>query len=262
MNENPQQPAQGRSAGDRLLQVLVTLAESGAPIAARHLAERTGQPLSTVYRHLALLRRYGLAGELGREAGFVPGPVALRMAWALDEDARLASIARPAMQSLVLASGESVGLMVLVHDRVMCIEMIDSPRSLRCSFIRGASFPLARGASAKALLAFLPDLLRQEFVAAHMPDPAARDALHDQLAGIRRLGYAVSDGEVDPGVWGVSVPLRGNGRHPQGSITLMAPSTRAAGQQERLITLTLDAARRVTEELRTVTAPKNQEDTQ
>ncbi|MWT41790.1 IclR family transcriptional regulator, partial [Escherichia coli] len=50
------------------------------------------------------------------------------------------------------------------------------------------------------------------------------------------------EGEVDPGVWGVSVPVFRLPGHALGSITLMAPATRVRGKEQRLIDMTVAAA--------------------
>ena len=43
---------------DRLLQILVTLGQSGEAISAKELSEQLSQPLSSTYRHLKTLLRW------------------------------------------------------------------------------------------------------------------------------------------------------------------------------------------------------------
>ena len=74
---------------------------------------------------------------------------------------------------------------------------------------------------------------------------ADRGAVPDREAA----GYAVTDGEVDAGVWGVSVPLFQRAQVAAASITLMAPSTRAAQRPQALIDMTLAAAGRISARL-------------
>jgi DNA-binding IclR family transcriptional regulator len=138
-----------------------------------------------------------------------------------------------------------VGLIVAVNDRAICVEMVDSEQSLRCSFEKGRSVPLRAGASAKCLLAHLPDSAREALLAVQHPEPAQRQAAAAELAAIRQAGYAMTAGEVDPGVWGVSAPLFGPGRRAVGAITLMAPVMRAEGQESALADMTVVAAARI-----------------
>jgi hypothetical protein len=39
--------------------------------------------------------------------------------------------------------------MVTINAQVVCLDMLESPPSLRCSFRKGSALPLVRGASAK-----------------------------------------------------------------------------------------------------------------
>jgi DNA-binding IclR family transcriptional regulator len=137
----------------------------------------------------------------------------------------------------------------------MCLEMVDSQHSLRCSFEKGRAVPLKAGASAKCLLAFMPARARAEVLDSVFDHhPAGRAAIETELQQIRAQGYAVSDSEVDPGVWGVSAPIfrhSGRGTGSGASITLMAPSTRAIGRESQLIDGTLRSARAISEHMQT-----------
>ncbi|MGE8679250.1 MAG: IclR family transcriptional regulator, partial [Achromobacter marplatensis] len=144
-----------------------------------------------------------------------------------------------------------IGLLVAVKDQAVCLDMVESQHPLRCSFTKGRGLPLARGASAKSLLAFMPQA-RLQAALAYLAAEAGVDAarLADELESIRAQGYAVTDSEVDAGVWGVSVPIFQRPNQAVASITLMAPSTRAAQRPRALIDLTVGAARRISDRLK------------
>ncbi|HCW20743.1 MAG TPA: IclR family transcriptional regulator, partial [Achromobacter sp.] len=141
--------------------------------------------------------------------------------------------------------------LVAVKDQAVCLDMVESQHPLRCSFTKGRGLPLARGASAKSLLAFMPQA-RLQTALAYLAAEAGVDAarLADELETIRAQGYAVTDSEVDAGVWGVSVPIFQRPNQAVASITLMAPSTRAAQRPQVLIDLTVGAARRISDRLK------------
>ena len=150
------------------------------------------------------------------------------------------------MAALAAASGETIGLLVAVKDQAVCLDMVESQHPLRCSFTKGRGLPLVRGASAKSLLAFMP-VPRQQAALAILARESGVDPtrLADELEAIRAQGYAVTDSEVDAGVWGVSVPIFQRANQAVASITLMAPSTRAAQRPQAFIDLTVAAARRI-----------------
>lgn len=234
---------------DRVLSVLAMLAQHDRPVSIATLVERTGLAQSTLYRQIALLKRWGFVFE---HAGhYAPGPLCLQLAWGFELSYFLVHEAQTDMGSLAQTSGETVGLMIAVKDQAICVDMVESRQPLRCSFVKGRGLPLTYGASARSLVAFMPACRREallEPLRATMPaDEAA--GLDAALERIRADGYAVTDGQVDPGVWGVSAPIFQRPRHAVAALTLMAPSTRAAQRSDLLIALTVQAAQRISARL-------------
>jgi len=210
---------------DRVLQVLAVLARQGRMLAQQLMAQ-IGLARSTLYRQLARLKR-----------------------WGFDLSSHLSRHARPQMLDLAQQSHESVGLIVAVNDRAICLDTVEREQSLRCSFDRGRGVALRARASARCLLAHLPDADRNASLQAHSADPAQRLATHGELDAIRQAGDATSAGQVDAGVWGVSVPLFGAPRQALGALTLMAPIVRAPGQEGALMAMTTIAAAHISREL-------------
>ncbi len=236
---------------ERLLLVLAALASHGKAMSVKDMLGVTGLAQSTLYRQIALLKRWGFVTE---DAGcYAPGPVSLQLALGFDINSMLVEASRDGMAELSRATQESVGLIIAVNDQVICLEMVESTHSLRCSFEKGRAVPLRAGASAKSLLAFMAQKTRNETLERQFAgDDAARAALETELERIRARGYAVSDSEVDPGVWGVSAPVfrrMSRGAGASASITLMAPSSRAAGREQQLADWTVRTANSISTRL-------------
>lgn len=233
---------------DRVLQVLAVLAQHGKSMPAAELMERTGLARSTLYRQLARLKRWGFVLE--SDGFYAPGPLSLQLALGFDLASHLVRQARPDMVDLAQQSQESVGLIVAVNDQAICLDMVESQHSLRCSFEKGRSVPLRAGASAKCVLAHLPEAVRAAVLDSQWGEGTPeRDAAQRESDAIRKAGFAMTAGEVDPGVWGCSVPLFGASRQSVGAITLMAPIVRASGQEEALIRMAVVAAARISRQL-------------
>jgi DNA-binding IclR family transcriptional regulator len=235
------------SPSDRVLQRLAAVAQHGSAVPVKRLAELANLPTSTVYRHLGVLKRWGFVAEGEREGTYEPGPMSLQLGWG-GQASQLVKTAHDELHNLVDATGETAGLMVTINGKLVCLDLVESPQSLRCSVRRGSSLPLLRGASAKAQLAFLPIRERTAVLDVHFApaDTGKRRELERELATIRDAGYAASEGEVDWGVWGVSVPLMSRHERLLGGITLMAPSMRVARKHKALIHATVSAAGRIT----------------
>jgi DNA-binding IclR family transcriptional regulator len=231
------------ATADRVLQVLAVLAQQGRVLTAAELMAHTGLARSTLYRLLLRLKRWGFVLE--DDGCYAPGPLSLQLALGFDLSSHLVRQARHELIALARQSRESVGLIVAVNDSAICLDMVESEQSLRCSFEKGRSVPLCAGASAKCLLAHLPQDARAAVLALHYPEAAERQAADAELGSIRQAGYATSTGEVDAGVWGISAPLVGPARQAVGALTLMAPVTRAQGQEAALADMTIVAAARI-----------------
>jgi len=240
------EPTENTTIVDRVLHVLACVAKAGRPIAAKQIAAQMEMPLSTVYRHLLALRKWGLLQEHMHSGLFEPGPTGVQLAWGFDQNSNLVNQSRDEISALVARTGESVGLLVYINGQMVCISMEESEQPLRCSFTKGRAHSMVRGASAKGLLAFLPRSLQADLIADHYAEePEQAAVLEAQLADIRRKRYAVSESEVDLGVWGVSAPLLAHDERLEGTITLMAPALRVGVREAELIRLTREAADRI-----------------
>lgn len=228
---------------ERVLMVLRMVAEYGRPVSASELIQASGLNKSTIYRLLASLRRWGFVME--SDALYAPGPACLQMALNFDAVTLLSLHANDAMIDLRNTTQETVAVTVVMQQEAVCISMFEPRQSLRCSFEKGRSLPLYRGATAKCLLAHLPLPARQHIAKTHISNMFEREIYEKALLQIVQQGYACSESEVDDGVWGVSVPILSPNQQLLGALTLMAPIIRTQNKHQRLIEETLNAAKRI-----------------
>jgi len=242
--ESKPTPAGG---AERMLYLLTMLAQHARPLTVAELAETSGLATSTLYRQLALLKSWGFVQESG--ASYMPGPTCLQLALGFDQASWLVREALPEMRRLSEKTNETIGLMVVAHEQMVCLEMVESRHSLRCAFVKGKGLPLFFGASAKSLLAFLPAARRTaivlDAVQSGVLSDAERSELEREIIQIRSQGFAVSSSEVDEGIWGVSVPLLQGKDKLLGTLTLMAPISRVGAQTQGFIQQTRQCAARI-----------------
>lgn len=67
-------------------------------LSAKELSLTLEQPLSSTYRHLKTLLRWGLAEEQAGQGRYLPGPACLQLAKKFDRDASLIGLARPELK--------------------------------------------------------------------------------------------------------------------------------------------------------------------
>ncbi|WP_456281518.1 IclR family transcriptional regulator [Cupriavidus sp. JZ107] len=233
---------------DRLLQILIALGHADEAVSAKELSLHLQQPLSSTYRHLKTLLRWGLAEDNG-QGRYLPGPACLQLAKKFDREAVLIALSKSELKRLADLSQESVGLMVPSNGQVICVELIDSPQPLRCCYQKGLAQPLLVGASARVLLAHMEESRSREILERHGVDGVGLAVYLQSFEAIREQGYAVSLSEIDEGIWGVSAPLLDSRDRLHGAISLMAPVSRAQQNGERLTRWTRDSALRISARL-------------
>jgi DNA-binding IclR family transcriptional regulator len=165
------------------------------PLTLGGLVEATGLSRATAHRLATALERHGLVRRDGR-GRFALGfrLVALGRA-AAGGGLALPELARPALEELRDATGESVQLYVREGDRRICIESLESPHGLRTIVAVGASLPLDRGSAGKVLTGRAPV-------------------------------YAQSVGEREAGVASVSAPVRDATQRVVAAVSVSGPIER------------------------------------
>jgi IclR family transcriptional regulator, KDG regulon repressor len=182
----------------RALDVLVELggdeAAANGGLGVVRIAELLGRDKSQVSRTLKAL---GQRGFVDRD----PDTLEYRLGWRLyglaaqTGRSRLLVLAPPLLRGLVDRLGETAHLSVLEGDEVLTLLSERSPRLVQASDWSGRRVPAHCTSSGRALL--LDE------------DPASLTGdLHRRLGRARELGYAVVDGEFEPGLVGAAAPVR------------------------------------------------------
>jgi DNA-binding IclR family transcriptional regulator len=175
--------------------VSVLRAVAATPLGLADLCTATGLPRATAHRLAVGMEGHGL---LGRDGGgrWVTGPLLAGLA-ATAPDPLLMAAAHvlPELRDL---TGESVQLYRAEGPSRVCIAVAEPRSGLRDTVPLGSVLPMHAGSAAKVLTAWARPR-------AGGP-PAAFSA--PALAEVRRLGWAESVAEREPGVASVSAPVR------------------------------------------------------
>jgi DNA-binding IclR family transcriptional regulator len=209
---------------DRVVRVLDAIEAGAATFSAIVVA--TSLPRSTVHRLLRALEAHGLVAEPD-DGAYRLGPRLLGLAAAAERDLPLRDLARPVLEELARATGESAQLFVRARDTRICVESVESDRELRTIVPVGAVLPLTAGSAGKVFMAWAPDRDRLvASVAAITPATPTGERLRRQLATVRTAGIATSLGERQEGVGSVSAPVRASDGALLAAVSVSGPSTR------------------------------------
>ena len=200
----------GIPAVERAIEVMDALArQPGASI--RDLANTLPIPRSTIYRILKSLEDYDVALRTP-DGGFELGPRLVRLARSVRSGSDIVSIAKPIMDELARSLDCGVKLSVLDADAALVVAVAESPQTYSVTTQVGRRFPLHAGAASKVLLAFSPDMIRQQAMAAPLlrytattiVDPLTLSRVVEE---VRRVGNAKDEGEFVPGVFAIARPV-------------------------------------------------------
>ena len=231
--------AAGASSGSslaRMLSVIDVFTEEAPVWTVDDMASGLGYTRATTYRYVGELCNAGLLTRIAHGA-YALGPRIIELDRQIQRGDPLLTVAQQVMQKLLRPDrGQVVLLCSLFREKVLCVQQAGEDRALAVSYARGRPMPLFRGATAKAILAWLPERRLTRLYLENQPEVQeaglgrTRDQFLASLKAIRRQGHSITHGDVDPGVVGVAVPVFGEGG-VMGSLSVVFPESRFPERQ-------------------------------
>jgi IclR family transcriptional regulator, acetate operon repressor len=220
-------------AVDNVLRLL-RLFEVHEMIRVNQVARDMGLSRSTVHRMLATLGHHQFVEQDEHSRAYRPGPALVDIGLSVMSKLDIRALGHSALVDLRELTGETVHLGVLLGDTsVLYLDGLESERMVRTGSRIGRILPAHSTATGKVLLAQLSDgevAARYPSAALDAPTPRALtsvDALLDELAEVRRLGYAVNYGESEEDVAAVAAAVRDKRGHVRCALVTAAPLARA-----------------------------------
>jgi DNA-binding IclR family transcriptional regulator len=195
------------------LEVLASVDAQDSGLGVVDVARRLGVDKSQASRTLRALADHGLAERDGASRAYRLGPRVFAYA-ALVSERRLLRIAPAVLQALVDAIGERAHLSVLDGPTVVTLASCSPPHAVQAAGWAGRTVPAYCSAAGRALLLdHDPAALRTRFkgvaLAPHGPNTVASlEELAGRMEQAARLGYAVAEEELEPGLVAVAAPVR------------------------------------------------------
>ena len=213
-------------AVDRALTILEVFASGRESFSLAELAEATGFYKSTILRLCGSLEAFGYL--VRRETGrYHLGAAAWQLAGHYQRNYRLDDHVRPVLRDLSEATGETASFYVREGAWRICLFRHNTSRMVRHHLEEGIRLPLDRGAAGRIFLAMDGDA-----------DPRS------DLA--RRQGYYISEGERDPDLFAIAVPVGGRGEQIRGVLAVSGLLTRnPSDTRPALVALLRQAADRI-----------------
>lgn len=239
----------------KALEVLDQIAAFGRPVRFSELLDNSRFPKPTLYRFVQTLTNQDMLRFDPDRQTYAPGLRLVRLAHAAWEQSTLAPVARPHVDALSKAVGETVHLAQLDHAQVLYIEKRNAGNPVPMYSQAGKVGPAYCTGVGKVMLAFqdhetVDRLIAQQsfhvFTEHTLADAAA---LRRELAEIRSNGYGFDREEHEPGIICVAMPILSEAGRVLGalSVTSTTGRTNLAGLEAFVPTLQ-ETARKIAQE--------------
>lgn len=217
----------------RAMDILEVIGTSAEPVSLKGITDRVGLPKSTVYRILSNLeaRGYVCCSSEGR---YRLGLKFLTLGQKAEQGFELKRVARPHMARLNQFTSESVHLGVLAKNRVLYVDSIDSPHSIRLVAQIGGTNALHCTSLGKALLiAHDDEEIRQMLTEAGMERRthytlATPDAFLKEMEVVRRVGFSFDDRESGDDCFCLGAPIYNHFGQVTAAISVSGPISRVS----------------------------------
>ena len=218
-------------------------------------AVRLSKP--TTSRILSALCDQGLVEASRETKTFRLGPELVFLGWSAAQSFQLTRIARPVLENLAEATGDTAFLIVRSGNEAVCADRVTGAYPVKALTMEvGTRRPLGIGSGSLALLAALSDeeieqilKMNAERLVRFKAVRPARIRREVQQARVRK--YALAEGHVVKEVSGVGVAIKDPRGHPIAAVSVATISSRfESGRQAALTRVTQAAARDIERALR------------
>ncbi len=216
---------------DRAAALLLALGDCQGEAGVTELARRLGLHKSTASRLLATLQKRGLVEQDEESGKYRLGLVVIRLAERAERTLDLRGISMPELERLARLTHETTGLGILDADALLTVAQADGPNLIAVGDWTGRSTPLHCVASGKVLMAALAErevlrIVRRGLVSYTERTITELEPLLEELARIRRRGYATALGEYEIGLNAVSAPVHDARGHVVAAVDIWGPAFR------------------------------------
>ena len=234
----PLEPRAGTQVVARVGAVLRAVsAHAPAPISTSEVAAATRLTRPTAHRLLSALAAEGFLDRDG--AGWVTGPELYLMGSIAAERYDIAELAREHVRELARLTGESAFLSARRGDETVCLLREEGSFPIR-SFVlhEGIRFPLGVASAGLAILAFLPQEERDEYLGRARLEGEwgvshATAELLERLERTRATGYSVNPGLLVEGSWGMGAAVFDERGRPAWALSLTGIESRFRDDRRR-----------------------------
>lgn len=226
----------------RALEILECFMDNETEWTLKRLVQQLELPTTTVFRQLSTLVDHGYLIQDPVRKSYRVGPHLLLLASTILSHSDLRTVARPELEKLSATVKETINLSVLMGNEIFYLDKVETFRSVVCNTKVGTRAPAHATSGGKIMLAHKDAAFVDAYCQA-LPGMktltdrtiSSPERLRAELAQARLSGYAIDDGEIEPGLICVGAPILGMDHTVLGAVSIAGPTFR---MKEELKTMT------------------------
>jgi DNA-binding IclR family transcriptional regulator len=251
----------GTQAVVRALRILRAFSDVRPEWSLAHLSRELGLSKPTAFRLLLALEHEGLVVRQEVAGVYRLGPAAIELGARAQRANSVASAARPELEALTRATGETSSVEVLVGEETLILDEVQGGHLIGTSPSVGTRWPAHATSTGKVLLAaaveqdgdFVRRMARRAggrlrgLTSSTIRSPSR---LGVELSRVSKQGFSTATGELEAGYVAVGAPVRRHDGSIVAAVSLGGPSTRfTAARLPGLIKAVRESAARVSQRL-------------
>ena len=199
----------------------------------KNLVDRLELPTTTVFRQVSTLVEYGYLKQDPIRKSYQVGPRMLLLCSTVLSQNDLRSTARPELEQLSAVVKETINLSLLLDREIFYLDKVETFRSVVCNTKVGTRALAHATSGGKILLAAQPESFVDEYcrdLSGMKPLTSktiiSPERLRWELAQARINGYAMDDGEIEPGLICIGAPIMGMYQKIVAAVSIAGPAFR------------------------------------
>jgi IclR family transcriptional regulator, KDG regulon repressor len=227
-------------AVDRAVRILSMLSTGSQGMTLAEIASETGWHKSSIHKILMTLDHHGFLERDKETKRYALGVELVRCGQSLLNNLHFNHSARSFLKELAEYSGETANLAILRGNKIVVVDVVESPVELHASPPIGTVDSIAAKSTGKAILAWLPEdrvneIMRMEGLPAKTGNSITKVKLYrDELEVVRKQGFATDFEEFQEGISAVSAPLFNSEGQVLGTVSIVGPSFRMTKEKLQL----------------------------
>ena len=235
----------------------IVAGRSGRGVRLVEVVAQSGLSKPTAHRLLQALERNGLVAQDPAGKSYHLGPEALVIGTLAAERFGIHQVAHPSLHRLAAATEDTCFLSVQRDTHVVCLYRVEGPFPIRSHVLQaGDRHPLGVGAGSLAILAAMADEDAEAAIERNATEMDARypgfkpDVMRAEVQRARDHGYALNEGRLQAGSWGLGVAVLNRHGRCEGALSIAAIETRLAlPRREQMAVLLKAEAQRLSDRL-------------